>query len=313
MFRRLTSSKAWVLVVGTIAVAALVYLSAGLPNLQFDEPGQFAMERSAPLRLPGGRQIEGDSDWLSRLLIFTAVLGLVGLALALFDKNSRKKLLRFVFYAALFVVVASLVRPVEDGPAPAATPPPAAGDVGGAWPAGPTYVPPRISPVTAFLVALGLMLVVLAVVYRFWSRRPPLGSEEEVSLSELQHIAQSTLDDLASGRDWEDAVIRCYERMIEAVGRQRGLYRKQGMTAAEFAGYLEMVGLPSQSVQRLTHLFEAARYGAKRSSQADASEAVACLSAIVAACGDSNQLTVRAGTPSAADTPVRDGRASGAG
>jgi hypothetical protein len=296
MFRRLTNSKAWVLVVGLLAVAALVFLSAGLPNLRFDKPGQFVMERPAPLRSPGGRQTEGDSDWLTRLIIITAILALVGIALALFDKESRKRVLRFLFYAGLFLVVASLVNPVEEGPGPAATPPPAGGGLGGISATAQPYVPPQISSLTAFLVALGLMLVALAASYYAWSRRRLSRGSEGSPLSELGNIAQSTLDELASGRDWEDAVIRCYERMTQAVGNQRGLYRKTGMTAAEFAGHLEGAGLPSLSVQRLTHLFESARYGAKRSTRSDASEAVACLSAIVAACGSSTQMsTARAG------------------
>ena len=62
------------------------------------------------------------------------------------------------------------------------------------------------------------------------------------------------------------------------------------MTAAEFARHLEAAGLPSESVQRLTHLFESARYGANRSSRSDADDAVACLSAIVAACGPATGL-----------------------
>jgi hypothetical protein len=313
MFRRLTNSKAWVLVVGMLAVAALVFLSAGLPNLRFDKPGQFVMERPAPLGLPGGRQTEGDSDWLTRLIIITAVLVLVGIVLALCDRKSRKRIFRFLFYAALFILVASLVNPVEEGVAPAATPPPAADGPGGVSATAPPYVPPAISSLTAFLVALGLMLAALAVGYYAWSRRRLSPRSEGDSLSDLQHIAQSTLDELASGRDWEDAVIRCYERMIEAVASQRGLYRKRGMTPAEFAGYLELAGLPSQSVQRLTHLFESARYGEKRSTRSDASEAVACLSDIVVACGPAIQLTGRAGTPSAAGTPVRDGRTGGTG
>jgi hypothetical protein len=296
MFRRLTSSKAWVLVVGLIAVAALVYLSAGLRNLRFDEPGQFLMQRPAPLRSPGGLQMEGDSGWLTRLIIISAVLALVGLALALFDKKSRKRILKFLLYAALFVVVASLVNPVEEGSGPGATPPPAGSGLGGISATAPPYVPPQISSLTAFLVALGLMLAALAASYYVWSRRRLSSGSEGASLSELGHIAQSTLDELASGRDWEDAVIRCYERMTEAVGNQRGLYRKTGMTAAEFAGHLEAAGLPSLSVQRLTHLFESARYGARRSTQSDAREAVECLSAIVAACGGSTQMsTARAG------------------
>jgi hypothetical protein len=107
-----------------------------------------------------------------------------------------------------------------------------------------------------------------------------------VVLDDLALIAQSSLDDLAAGYDWDDVIVNCYARMSEAVSRRRGLVRKEAMTPAEFARRLEQAGLPSDPVRRLTRLFESVRYGARKSNQKEINEAVSCLTAILHHCGE---------------------------
>ena len=55
------------------------------------------------------------------------------------------------------------------------------------------------------------------------------------------------------------------------------------MTPREFEAALRSTGLPGEPVAKLTHLFEDVRYGAARSGPREEEQAVACLSAIVAA------------------------------
>jgi len=271
------------LILGVAAIGALVALAAGLPNFVFETPGGFGSYTPAPAQPAAGGLLEIDPLLLERILIAVTVIFAVMLIIALFDKKARKRVLKFLFYCLLFILLTTFTHPLQKTAAPTATPPALPGGVADSA-AGPAYVPPQISPLAAFLVALALGLAGMGVAYFLWLRRPVPAGASGVSLAKLKHIAQSTLDDLAAGRGWEDTVIRCYERMLEAVGSQRGLYRRNGMTPAEFAGHLERAGLPADAVQRLTHLFESARYGAKRSSRADVDEAVGCLSTIVAAC-----------------------------
>jgi hypothetical protein len=98
-------------------------------------------------------------------------------------------------------------------------------------------------------------------------------------------IARDTLDQIAGGRDFGDTVTNCYVRMTDAVKDVRGLERQEGLTPSEFAARLESAGLPGEPVHRLTRLFEAVRYGAKKPDELETRNAIVCLNDIIAACG----------------------------
>ncbi|HIE54790.1 MAG TPA: DUF4129 domain-containing protein, partial [Chromatiaceae bacterium] len=116
--------------------------------------------------------------------------------------------------------------------------------------------PDWISTVSLVVTAVILVIIgaVVWIVVRIQRRRkPPL---EIVSLE-----AEAALADLYAGVEVKDAITRCYVDMSRALARQRGLARRQGMTAREFENMLVEEGLPPQSVTRLTRLFERVRYG----------------------------------------------------
>jgi hypothetical protein len=136
-----------------------------------------------------------------------------------------------------------------------------------------------------YLISLGILLTLLVLAllaYRWWMRSR---SRRHASLYAIADIAQSSLDDLASGRDLGDVIIQSYARMNEVVSSRRGLQRHQAATPREFATRLEMAGLPADAVNRLTRLFESVRYGARKSDQSDVKEAATCLASILQACG----------------------------
>jgi hypothetical protein len=152
----------------------------------------------------------------------------------------------------------------------------------------PVFKPPDVPNWMNFLISLGLVLALLALTWglvRWWQRLSRLRALSR-PLDDLANIAQSSLNDLAAGQDWDDVIVNCYARMSEAVSRRRGLIRKETMTPAEFARRLEQAGLPGDPVRRLTRLFESVRYGAKKSSQNEINEAVSCLTAILHHCGE---------------------------
>lgn len=96
--------------------------------------------------------------------------------------------------------------------------------------------------------------------------------------------ARKTLEELRSGGNIREGVIRCYFEMIRVVSEYRGLERGRGTTTRELEKELEAMGLPVVHVQRLTRLFEKVRYGAKDLPNEEEQEAVSCLTAIVRAC-----------------------------
>jgi len=148
------------------------------------------------------------------------------------------------------------------------------------------FSPPVIAPWIRYLVSLGVSLALLALMwaaYRFWTRfRVPHPARQ---LDELVSTVRSSLDGLANGREFEDVIIQMYASMSDIVAIKRGLRRADATTPREFADRLSRAGLPADAVARLTRLFESVRYGKRKSTQADVSEATACLNSILDYCG----------------------------
>lgn len=133
-------------------------------------------------------------------------------------------------------------------------------------------------------VILGLMGLIWYIVRAVSARRTRLG--RDYLLEDIAAAARLSLRDMSTGRDWEDAVVRCYENMTEVVARRRGHQRDPYLTPSEFAARLEQSGLPSQAVRRLTRLFESVRYGARTSGAHESVEAEDCLREVLLYCGE---------------------------
>jgi len=131
-----------------------------------------------------------------------------------------------------------------------------------------------------FIVSLGLSALILGGGLYLWRRFRRRSSPLELVAKE----ARKTIDELRSGADLKEGVIRCYFEMNKVLREQRGLKRQQTMTTREFENYLNEIGLPDPHIRRLTRLFEKVRYGAKNLTTVEESEAIACLSAIARAC-----------------------------
>ena len=120
----------------------------------------------------------------------------------------------------------------------------------------------------------------ILLVNRFLDRWP--APDEE--LGEFAKIARSALGELSEEKESKNAIIRCYTSMTRAVNERRGLAREAAVTPAEFAAQLENAGLPRESVQSLTRVFERVRYGGQNAGAEDIQEARHCLTAILKAC-----------------------------
>jgi len=152
----------------------------------------------------------------------------------------------------------------------------------------PVFEPPQISDTLSFFISLGIVLISAVFAWRFylwWKRQSGLASSSN-PLNKLARIARTSLRELSLGQASHDAIIQCYENMSRVVDKRRGLHRSHAMTAAEFARNLENAGLPREPVNRLTRLFESARYSARASTQNDIDEAIACLTSILKYCGE---------------------------
>lgn len=142
-------------------------------------------------------------------------------------------------------------------------------------------VPFSGSPSTlASAAAAFLLLALLAVlVYAMWRRRRPAFVPSE----RIGQEAAAALDELRSGADFRNVILRCYADMCRVIDEHQGLHRQEAMTPREFEASLLAAGLPSGPVERLTRLFETVRYGARQPRPEEEAIAISCLTDIAAA------------------------------
>jgi uncharacterized protein DUF4129 len=279
------------LVLSIVIIVAVAVLAASLHDVHFAPGKTIAIEAPSAAMPPLAisQTVSEMPVWKLLLFWLLFVVNLVFFFLLL-PPELRKRILRQMIslaLSALGILLALRYRliqlpQIEGQPAEQA-------DQGVAGPAGtngiPGFQPPPMTAWWIYLVSFVVLAIVLTLVwvaYRWWIRQ---GSRTGSELDAIGAIAQSSLHDIVSGRNWADVIIQSYARMSEAVGARRGLQRAAAVTPREFAQRLEQAGLPAHAVQRLTRLFESARYGARASTQAEINEAVACLNSILQACG----------------------------
>lgn len=154
--------------------------------------------------------------------------------------------------------------------------------------AAPVFQPPQVSSLLSFLIAFGfivLLIVLFWILSRWWTKQKELMAAR-APLTEIAAIARASLKDIEAGRNSDDAIIQCYERMSAVISSKQGLRRANAMTPSEFASRLERSGLPRDAVSRLTHLFESVRYGGRITGPREITEATACLTSILKFCGE---------------------------
>ncbi len=132
-----------------------------------------------------------------------------------------------------------------------------------------------------FGVSFIVIAIILAIAALLWSRWRARSALNASPLDKIVSEAQDALQELRSGANLKETVIRCYYEMCQTFSKERGIDRHKGMTPREFEQHLARAGLRNEHVQKLTRLFEGVRYGDQLASQKMEREAVLCLEAIV--------------------------------
>ena len=296
MLKRMFKDKRAVLVVSLLALFSLVALAGAMRNFAFRPARHLSREETQVIRLPVGDILENiESIPLEKQIAFIAMVVLfVVLSFALLSPEMRKRLLRqllnlaagiFILYYFLKekpgLLEEMLGDPVATGKAgpinqPEFAPPP-------------VFQPPQISGWISFLVAFGVVLLAALLFWRInrWWSVHMRTAESSHPLDEIAKAARRSLHTLSAGDgSVHERIIQCYADMSRVVSERQGLRREYAMTPSEFAERLKNAGLPREPVSRLTRLFEAARYGARTSTQDDIDEAVDCLTSILKYCGE---------------------------
>ncbi len=285
------SRKALVLLLSVVGVIALIALASSLHDVRFQPGRPFGSDVTSaePFTLPPLTVSPETPLW--KILLFWA-LALINIVMFfwLLPADVRKRLIRQIigFAVGVLALILALKYQLIKLPQVGGQPPAAAEQTSsaatGTGELAP-FQPPQMTPwmlYGASLIAVLVLVLIMYFVYRRWFAHP---ASSPVALKSIADIAQASLHDLAAGRNWGDVIIECYVRMGQAVSTRRGLLRPASVTPREFADRLAHAGLPADSVNRLTRLFESVRYGDHQGNEADIRDAAACLNAIIDACG----------------------------
>jgi hypothetical protein len=263
-----------------------MYLIASLGGLELKPAKPFAYLQETNAILPG--RMPSWSGFIYVIILFIALMIILYLFL---PPELKKKFLRGLVWFALAGILTFLIlsrinvgKPIEpqqeNSGEVVVTPAPEQTEIPMPVVTPSIFTPPQVSSWTAYLVTLGILLVVAALWgWLVWRRRKK-GAPYEM----LAEIAQSALNDIDAGKDWGDTILNSYYRMNQAVDDWRGIRRRLSMTPMEFANYLVLSHLPGEAVFHLTALFERVRYGEKKSTPEDIQKAVECLTAILDYC-----------------------------
>lgn len=292
--RSIFNRRNLVLLLSLIAIGVLVVLVSGVRDLKFQPGIPIVFDESAR------QSAETSLDSMTRIALgkqvvfWISIAAVVVLVSFLVIPELRKRLLRIFLNIGLTLFILGYLYENRmlslpgflDGQGSNAGQSNPGAD--GALPPQ-VFVPPDDSSLLSFIISFGLVITFLLsawFLYRWWMRlRAPVPVSD--SLTDFAAIARRSLKEISSGREWQGVIQECYVRMSDAVNNKRGIHRSISMTTGEFAIKLEQSGLPSHSVHRLTRLFEAVRYGTHKAVKNDIDEAVACLTDILHACGES--------------------------
>jgi len=295
MAKRLLKDKREILFLSFLALTSLVLLASAIRGMTFRSAQRFSQEESEIVRIPVGEVIRGIAEVpLEKQIAFLVLIFLFGaLVMLLLSPEMRKRLLRQLFRMAVAVILILYLLKLKPDLLAGLFPNLALGSGQHSSPAEgiapPVFVPPQISGWLSFFVALGIVLLTAVFLWRInrWLNLRKETADVLPALDEIAGIARASLRELSSGQgSAQDKIIQCYADMSRVVVVRRGLHREYAMTASEFAARLERAGLPREPVNRLTHLFESVRYGARTSAQGEVDEAIACLTSILKYCGE---------------------------
>jgi hypothetical protein len=135
-------------------------------------------------------------------------------------------------------------------------------------------------PFLQWLVAGGAGLGLVILAYRMLRLETHAAGAEV----EIRKEAELAVQALQAGQRLENVILRCYEQMSQSLRESQGIERDHAMTVGEFGASLKARGFPADPVQRLSALFEIARYGNLSLHKKDEALAIESLSAIIEFC-----------------------------
>ncbi|MDW8141430.1 MAG: DUF4129 domain-containing protein [Candidatus Bipolaricaulota bacterium] len=272
------------------ALGALIVLAAGLSQVSFVGTRYELPSETSPspeqLPLPEAPPPSPTDPpwWTDLILIAAGTLLLASVVFLIINPKDLKEVLRravalSLWVIALYFIIRRLreISPIETPPEPSqesfALPP-------GPVEALPSFEQFQIPPWVTFFLVLAALVIIALLAYllvRLGRRRSP----EYLSLrEELAVISQRTAEELRAGASLNETILRCYREMCHLLSEHTQIALGRAMTAREFERALAAVGIQEAHIERLSRLFEWARYSNQKPSPTHEQEAISALEAI---------------------------------
>lgn len=267
--------------VGTLV--SLIMLSGSLSNLQ--------LHAGAPF--PGAGDFGSETRFFTTpslgnansLTLLNGIFALIFLFLIIYVTArfialvNIKRLIRFLVVMAAMLALIILISHITPTPR---THPPGETSINPIsprfeYPVSPLGQPPGeliLLVLIAFIVVVGLLVF---KVLGIWFKQTGMTKQ-------ILHEAESAVNEIKSGENLRNVIIRCYLQMTHALHEERKIERHYSMTVREFEDWLEEKGYPIVPVHQLTRLFEKARYGTQLTMKEDEKTAVESLNEIIRFC-----------------------------
>jgi hypothetical protein len=285
-----------------IGVVALLLLAMGIsqielvPGVPFEQIWQFLMQQLAGALGPRGGMapVGGDAELLIAIIRTLFLVALVAFPFAvvmiIVDPDLRKRMLRTILVMILIMALVSAwfsnLAEVAEEELDIFSGLGGQGDeLGAADPfTDEEFSIDRVPPWIPLVLSLGAGLLIAAVVVTVVRQIRRTRAERDSTLTELARQAEIAIGELEQGGDLQNTILRCYAEMTRIVREQRGLRRGSTVTAREFTEHLIRANMPPSAVNRLTQLFEGARYGLNKPGPQDEADAIASLQMIIDTC-----------------------------
>ena len=265
---------------GLVTIVTVI-IAAGLPQLEF-QPGmplpklEYDQVVVPPVEAEPSEAISVDK-FIIALALLIAAASVLHMIYRLLRGAKWKNLIAFIWQTLViglilggFVFLIMLMPESESStvvelPVPPTSEPPVTAPLG------------PVPPLLLWLVGIGLL--VTGILIAIWIFGSPAKRATTIDIVSLE--AEKAWQELKAGLGLKDVIIKCYRQMSWALAEERGIERKESMTAREFEDLLEAAGVPYDPVHQLTQLFEAVRYGHWQPNPIDEEKAIHCLEAIV--------------------------------
>ncbi len=276
-------NRYWRYLTLSIALVALFVLGSSISSLELEAGTLFNRETKEELSL----LLSQFGEYRGIFLACIAIIPILVLVFTLIQQTRYQQmpaarrnnilavLLQLIFLVLALLVIRRKILESENNPFNAGQLQPPEITFNGELERLPVDIPDTL----AFLVGFALLGVIVVLI--LW-----LARKREKPSSPLQKIeleALGAISDIEDGADLRNVILRCYYEMNQAVEKQRGMKRAEGMTPREFENQLISLGIPQEPVLQLTRLFEDVRYGEKDMGSETEDLARKCLSAIASA------------------------------